>query len=171
MPYSLASATACSDGILRVEAESARRTTDEAREGGTHQVPLSFLLSSPSLPASLVSPYWPLEPMAIHRISSVSSASVAVGKAARNRDEAETASVSKRLMMWLSQGGIEGVSEGSSTSRRWWNEQERREAPAVNAVSTMARERSIRTRLSRHVPHPAEEVKKLTQERPWGRGT
>lgn len=65
----------------------------------THQVPLSFLLSTCSIPAAAVSPYWPLEPTTIQRISTASSSSVAVGNAARKSDDAETALVSKRLMM------------------------------------------------------------------------
>ena len=47
-----------------------------------------------------MSPYFPLDFVATQSISLVSSASVAVGYAARNKDEAETALVSKRLMMW-----------------------------------------------------------------------
>ena len=53
------------------------------------------------MPAAAVSPYWPLEPTTIQRISTASSSSVAVGNAARKSDDAETALVSKRLMMWL----------------------------------------------------------------------
>lgn len=99
MPYSVARACACAAGILQASFSQLKRISDG--QSHAHHVPLSFFDSSCSMPALTVSPYCPREPTAIQRISSFSSSSVAVGKAARKRDEAETAFVSKRLMRWL----------------------------------------------------------------------
>lgn len=108
MLYSLASPVALSAGILRCTGVSNGAYRDlltaarrEGTEIKTHQVPLSFFDSSCSRPAALVSPYRFRLPLLIQAISAASDSSVACGNAARKRDEADTAPVSKRLMMCL----------------------------------------------------------------------